>query len=108
MPSIASRNTPSRSTQMSWVFSRPSRCTLKKKREVGLNSCRRLRMNMPFVQRYVLLPRENFRREPANFRIDQRLASANGDDGRAALFDSGHALLDRHYFVDRGFIFANA
>ncbi len=51
MPSIASRNTPSRSTQMSCVFSSPSRCTLKKSREVGLKSARRLRMNMPFVQR---------------------------------------------------------
>ncbi len=47
-------------------------------------------------------------RQPADLRIDHRLAAADGDDRRAALVRRRQALLDRHDFVDRGFVLADA
>src|SRR5580704_15001847 len=56
----------------------------------------------------VALLRENGRGQLADFRVDQWFAAADGNDGRAAIFNCLHALLDSHNFVDRGFVFANA
>src|SRR5690242_17749627 len=56
----------------------------------------------------VPLARKNLLHQAANFGIDERFAAADGDDGRAAVFQSRDALLNREHLVDRGFVFADA
>ena len=103
MPSMASRKTPSRSTQMSWVFSRPSRCTLKKKRWSGWNSLQAL-LDEHAVGAEVDVPvaLQDSRHQLADLRIHHGLAAADGDHGRAALIHRRQALFERHALGDGG------
>ena len=47
-------------------------------------------------------------RQPADLRIDHRLAAADRNDRRAAFVHRCQALLDGQHFVDRGLVFADA
>ena len=74
----------------------PSRWTLKKKRGCGVNSLSFLAQNMPLVQSWMCLPRFRICADQrADFRIEQRLAAADRDHGRAALVDGLQALFER-------------
>ncbi len=69
MPSMACLKTPSRSTAMSWLFSMPSRWTLKTRLGCGLKSFSRLRRNMPLVHSWLYRPR---------FRISSHMMPISG------------------------------